>query len=63
MKQKKYIPYGKFEAPGKCYNCAGSGLVPCGRCAGSGSSNGSTCSDCGGRGITKCGRCNGTGID
>ncbi len=53
---KKFIPYGKFEAPGKCYNCAGSGLEICGRCAGRG------CSDCGGVGTKKCCVCNGTGI-
>ncbi|MBP3371783.1 MAG: hypothetical protein J6L88_04585 [Clostridia bacterium] len=62
MDLKKFIPYGKFEAPGKCYNCAGSGLVPCGRCGGCGRSNGDTCPDCGGRGTTLCGRCDGSGI-
>ena len=60
--KSKMIPKGRFEAPGKCYICKGTGLDICPRCNGNKTENGKTCSECGGRGVVKCYACGGTGI-
>ena len=61
MKYTK-IPFGRFEAPKKCYFCGGSCLDICPKCVGNKTFNGKICPDCKGIGTIPCKACNGKGF-